>query len=426
LEIVSGQTTKTATLEHPPTTVEQQPEEHLLYYSIPLTPSSPSTPSSSSLTDSQSDVSSAISSETTHPRNEQNEVPLNAEVADPACPALEGAQKVYEIRDYDPAPTDLDFEHLQLYASEISGERSAVDPKDRYDLNWLSFTELYDCRDCLCEGTRRLLGSFARSKWDAPGWLETGLKTTNGTLPEAILLLIAAEVWDNIIPNGHTIIEANLRGKDGKYFYKAGKRRFISPRAASVRIRGFQNNYAPEQLFPNHHAYAVLFESSKDLRSVGHNPAQKRQDYETFFAKNVETLRLWKKERKIRAFFASHEITCLSIILQLFNPHSHAVIWVDAESDASFIDALVEEGKLIKYIRAPKRTWDELKHFIYYMMRAHSLAAVYKREFSHVYAKEFNKLTVQAFHALVELQTGDGGSKGKQKTHQEGIPRLRD
>jgi hypothetical protein len=262
---------------------------------------------------------------------------------------------------------------------------------------------------------------FVKSKWDTVSWLENGLKSTNGKLSQALLLLIASEAW-HIVPNAYTIVESNLRNKDGKYSPKGCNRRFISPRAARTRINKFKNAFAPERLFPRHHAYLVLFESPEELRSLGHNPAQRREDYDKFFSKNRQSLIDWKDSGKIRAFFLSHEITCLSILEHTFNPHSHAVIWVDAESDASFIDEFIEAGELIKYRDDPKTDWAHLKNFLYYMMRAHSLASVYEREFKLTDPVSFNKATVNVLHSLVQLQCGDGGGQGKQKLYREGIP----
>jgi len=321
----------------------------------------------------------------------------------------------------DDEPTHSDHEHLRFNAPEIFYHADAKGAHDRYSLNWLNVAELLANKKCLDPRARDLLRMYVKSKWDTVSWLENGLKSTNGKLSQAILLLIAAEAW-SIVPNAYTIIESNLINKDGKYSPKGCKRRFISPRAARGQIHKFKTNYAPERLFPRHHAYLVLFESSEELRKVGHNPAHQRADYDRFFSKNRQSLIDWKRSGKIRAYFLSHEITCLSILDQTFNPHSHAVIWVDAESDASFIDEFTEAGELIKYLDTPRTGWADLKNYLYYMMRAHSLAKVYEREFSLTDPVSFNKSTINALHTLVELQCGDGGGQGKQKLFKAGIP----
>ena len=321
-------------------------------------------------------------------------------------------------------PTRADHEHLRFNAEEILNPISVKGARDRYSLNWLNVAELLANKECLDPRARDLLRMYVKSKWDTVPWLENGLKSTNGRLSQALLLLIASEAW-HIVPNAYTIVESNLRSKDGKYSPKGCKRRFISPRAARGQILKFKHTFAPERLFPRHHAYLVLFESPEELRSLGHNPAQSRDDYDKFFSKNRQSLMDWKDSGKIRAFFLSHEITCLSILEQTFNPHSHAVVWVDAESDASFIDEFIEAGELIKYRDNPKTEWADLKNFLYYMMRAHSLASVYEREFALTDPVSFNKATINALHTLVELQCGDGGGKGKQKLYKAGIPKRK-
>ncbi|MEI6872285.1 MAG: hypothetical protein WCL08_08380, partial [Verrucomicrobiota bacterium] len=309
-------------------------------------------------------------------------------------------------------------------APELFTHTDVKGSHDRYLLNWLNISELLANKSCLDSRTNDLLRLFVKSKWDKVSWLENGLKSTNGKLSQALLLLIAAEAW-NIIPSAYTIIESNLISKDGNYSPKGCKRRFISPRAARGQITKFKNTYAPEDLFPRHHAYLVLFESQEELRRVGQNPAQRQEDYNKFFCKNRQSLIEWKSSGKIRAFFLSHEITCLSILEQTFNPHSHAVIWVDAESDASFIDEFTEAGHLIKYLDTPRTDYADLKNYLYYMMRAHSLAMVYEREFNLTDPRSFNKSTINALHTLVELQCGDGGGQGKQKLYKEGIPKRK-
>ncbi len=318
-------------------------------------------------------------------------------------------------------PTQSDHEHLRFNAPELFNHADIKGARDRYSLNWLNVAELLANKDCLDRRAQDLLRMFVKSKWDSASWLENGLKSTNGKLSQALLLLIASEAW-HIVPNAYTIIESNLINKDGNYSPKGCKRRFISPRAARGQIHKFKKLFAPEALFPRNHAYLVLFESHEELRKVGHNPAHQRADYDAFFSKNRQSLMDWKRLGKIRAFFLSHEITCLSILEQTFNPHSHAVIWVDAESDASFIDEFTEAGELIKYLDTPRTNWADLKNYLYYMMRAHSLASVYDREFALTDPVSFNKSTINALHTLVELQCGDGGGQGKQKLFKSGIP----
>ena len=365
------------------------------------------------------------------PPSEDNHAPVEDKSVTPSTPSKR------KIRDYtikgepdkltaslDGEPTHADHDHLNLYAEEILKPISVKGARDRYQLNWLNVAELLANKGCLDRRAQDLLRMFVKSKWDTVSWLENGLKSTNGKLSQALLLLIASEAW-HIVPNAYTIVESNLRNKDGKYSPKGCKRRFISPRAARGQILKFKDIFAPERLFPRHHAYLVLFESSEELRSVGHNPGHRREDYDRFFAQNRQSLMDWKGSGKIRAFFLSHEITCLSILEHTFNPHSHAVIWVDAESDASFIDEFIEAGELIKYRDDPKTDWADLKNFLYYMMRAHSIASVYEREFKLTDPVSINTATVNVLHSLVQLQCGDGGGQGKQKLYREGIPKRK-
>ena len=337
------------------------------------------------------------------------------------------ANKKPRVRNYlivdlaDNAPNHADHDHLRFYAEEILKPISVKGARDRYSLNWLNVAELLANKECLDPRAQDLLRMFVKSKWDTVSWLENGLKSTNGKLSQALLLLIASEAW-HIVPNAYTIVESNLKSKDGRYSPKGCKRRFISPRAARGQILKFKDTFAPERLFPRHHAYLVLFESPEELRSVGHNPGHRREDYDRFFSKNRQSLMDWKGSGKIRAFYLSHEITCLSILEHTFNPHSHAVVWVDAESDASFIDEFIEAGELIKYLDTPRTNWADLKNYLYYMMRAHSLASVYEREFTSADPVSFNKATVNAMRSIVELQCGDGGGQGKQKLYKAGIP----
>jgi hypothetical protein len=365
------------------------------------------------------------------PPSEDNHAPVEDEPIATATPSKR------KIRDYtikgepdkltaslDGEPTHADHDHLNLYAEEILKPISVKGARDRYQLNWLNVAELLANKGCLDRRAQDLLRMFVKSKWDTVSWLENGLKSTNGKLSQALLLLIASEAW-HIVPNAYTIVESNFRSKDGKYSPKGCKRRFISPKAACAKIREFKNIFAPEGLFPRHHAYLVLFESPEELRSVGHNPGHRREDYDRFFAQNRQSLQDWKRSGRIRAFYLSHEITCRSILEHTFNPHSHAVIWVDAESDASFIDEFIEAGELIKYKDDPKTDWADLKNFLYYMMRAHSIASVYEREFKLTDPVSINKATVNVLHSLVQLQCGDGGGQGKQKLFREGIPKRK-
>ncbi len=334
------------------------------------------------------------------------------------------SKRSYTISDLILMPSQEDFRHLEDHTIVAKPEEVSNNPKSKYDLNWLNFYDLFIYREFLDKYSRELLFKFAKSKWSQAEYLENGLKATNGTLAQSILLLIAAEI-SNILPNASMIVESNLRDKDGKYSPRGTKRRFISPKAARLQISKFNKVYAPRKLFPAHHAYLVLFESSNELRDVGRNYSQRRQDYERFFDENRNQLKLWKRKKKIRAFFLSHEITCLSIRDFKFNPHSHAIVWLDNASDASFIDEFIENGLSIKYEKRPITKWDNLEHFVDYLMRAHSLAAVYKKEFTMKDAREFNKSTIEAFHALVELQCGDGGKPGNRKIFKEGIPTTR-
>ena len=238
--------------------------------------------------------------------------PPHIEIKDPDN-ELKPAVREYRILGSETdEPTSIDFDHLRLYATELFTDDPVTGKCDKYSLNWLSVSDLLSHQGSLDSRSQSLLRLFVKSKWDNAAWLENGLKTTNGKLSQAMLLLLAAEAW-NIIPNGHTIIESNLRSKDGKYSSKGVKRRFLSPQAARRQIYQFKKTYAPEKLFPEHHAYIVLFESGDDLRNVGNNPSLRRCDYERFFDRNRDTLKSWKKSGKIRAYLLSHEITCLSI-----------------------------------------------------------------------------------------------------------------
>ncbi len=201
----------------------------------------------------------------------------------------------------DGEPTHADHDHLRFNAEEIFKPISVKGARDRYSLNWLNVEELLANKECLDPRAQDLLRMFVKSKWDTVSWLENGLKSTNGKLSQALLLLIASEAW-HIVPNAYTIVESNLRNRDGKYSPKGCKRRFISPRAARGQILKFKYTFAPERLFPRHHAYLVLFESPEELRSLGHNPAQSREDYDKFFSKNRQSLMNWKRSGKIRAF----------------------------------------------------------------------------------------------------------------------------
>lgn len=401
-----------------PKEIPQAPKlfQLLYYYNIPLLLQDP-IPHEKEINDQDS------GNEQEQEQEANQQEPEIKEIAD--NPKIELPVRDYQIQfdaDYYTPPTRADFEHLRFNASELFEFPVTQRATERHDLNWLSFNDLYANRRLLDRRARYLLGLYCKSKWDKTSWLESGLKTTNGTLAQAILLLIVTEAWSasTIL---HMIVESNLRSKAGNYLYSGSNRRFISPRAACVKIKEFKNTYAPERLFPRCHAYIVLFESPEELRHVGHNPAQRREAYEKFFERNREILQKWKKKRSIRAFFLSNEITCLSIRDQIFNPHSHAVIWTDAESDASFIDAFIEAGYLIKYYADPKTNWADLKHFLPYMMRAHSLAAVYARQFNSADPVGFNKSTINALHAMIELQCGDGGGQGKRKIYREGIPK---
>jgi hypothetical protein len=397
----------------------------LLYYSnIPLLPSSPplSIPLNTSNLFIENNTAENLDSLSLREESSvQSSMEDDSLILAPETTPKSHSYRIRSLGSEEGAPSGLDHDHLRLYASELFESEATKAAKGKYELNWLSFPDLYNNKRLFDERSQYLLDLFLKSKWDDRVWLENGLKASNGTLAQAILLLIACEAWDKI-PNADKIIESNLRKKNGLYSSRGGKRRFISPRAARTQILKFKNIYAPEELFRENFAYILLFESGEELRKIDDNASQRREEYERFFERNRQILQSWKKKKKISAFLLGHEISSLSIREQKFNPHSHAIVWVERHKDASFIKEEKENGVLIKNIERARKEYKEAEKFIGYMMRAHSLAATYKREFRNEDSVDFNNKTIRALRTLAELQCGDAGSKGKQKLYKEGIP----
>ena len=328
-------------------------------------------------------------------------------------------------------PSNSIIQKLRVCAPELFDQRLHINARDRYSLNWLSYEDHLLNWDVLNTGQKLNLISIGEGDWDESLWVGGGLKCGDGkdlTFPEALMLLTAVDIGAIVRGGGWKIVSGNIR-KNRKYPSEKSNRRNIDPRAARTFNYEWVKDHNLAGLFPDYKGISAVFSLPENLVTVGNNLFRPRDRINGFF-KMVHTLLVdlqESKESPLKAFILSNEISCRSIRRSEFNPHSHAILFVDRDSDFGFLELLRDGGLCIKWKDEIIRSENRLRNIITYISKATSLVEPYRREFSEDDLKDFNVMTVNAHHGLKALNCcghWDGGEPPlNRKFLKRGIPK---
>ena len=107
---------------------------------------------------------------------------------------------------------------------------------------------------------------------------------------------------------------------------------------------------------------------------------------------------------------ASCEIACRSIRDSLYQPHVHAIVWMEADDCADWLDYDLPEGVRLLRPTAPISEWTGIERFVRYLFQANTIGEVYRREWEETGVREFNVATVNAWENMLWLLSGDPDS----------------
>ena len=327
-------------------------------------------------------------------------------------------------------PGRSDILRLKGLAPELFEGNLHPNAPDRYSLNWLSYEDHLLNWEVLSPEQKLNLISIAEGDWDESLWVGGGLKCGDGkdlTFPEALMLLTAADIGEIVGGAGWKIVRGNIR-RNGLYPMEKSSRRNIDPRAARTFNYGWVRNHDLAGLFPDFKGISAVFSLPENLVTVGNDLFRPRDRINEFF-KMVHSLLVKMQEGKkfpLKAFILSNEISCRSIRRSQFNPHSHAILFVDRDEDFEFLDLLRDGGMSIKWKDEIISTENRLKNIITYISKATSLVEPYRRELGSEDLREFNVMTKNALHNLTALNSCGGWDGGEnplnRKFLERGIP----
>ncbi len=188
--------------------------------------------------------------------------------------------------------------------------------------------------------------------------------------------------------------------------------RSINPPQAMRQADEFLKHHHLHKLFDRFVARILLFEPADDsVRFVGqsssNNAEMRREQYKMFFSSVTGHLNRLVKRHRVWSYMASCEIACRSIKESLYQPHVHAVVWMDPDDCVDWLEYELPADTRLRRPTGMISKWTGIEKFVRYMFQANSIGEVYRREWEEAGIREFNVATVNAWENMVWLLSGD-------------------
>lgn len=302
--------------------------------------------------------------------------------------------------------------------------------RDLYDLDWLNINDitenigLLDREPAKAAAVRAVLAGNFDGHYAADGMKERAL------LPAHLLLLVLGRVVDRLPRYGTRVVTCCLRDAEGRYSPDNVNLRFLNPRCALRDHRRFLRRHNPAALFDEgFEARILLLHAPPEIQHIGdaaaNNADTRRREFRTFFNTATDHLNALVKRGRLRAYFASCEVSCQSIWDSMFFPHVHAVVWMPANTDPEWLLAGLPEGVTLARPGGVHREFRGVERFISYLYRVNSLTGAYSRERDDHDLREFNRRTVNAGENLVTLMQSDAEGRGFRRIRYRQLPPVR-
>jgi hypothetical protein len=309
---------------------------------------------------------------------------------------------------------------LELLRMEVGEEmfRGEVHHGARslYDLNWTNPNDIV-ANWRLLDGEpekQHTVKAILESSWSGNRF-KGGLKHQCPLIDHLAVMTMGRGV-DRMGRYGTRLVTTCLKDRDtGYYSPDKVNVRSINPPQAVREADQFLRRHHVHKLFGSFVARILLFEPSEDsIRYVGQSSSnyagKRREEYKEFFHSVTGHLNRMVKGRKIWSYMASCEIACRSIKDSLYQPHVHAIVWMEGEDCPDWLDYELPEGVRLKRPTAPISEWTGIERFVRYMFQANSIGEAYRREWDEVGRREFNVATVNAWENMIWLLSGDPDS----------------
>ena len=306
----------------------------------------------------------------------------------------------------------------------------------KYYFNWLSPNDYVANWESLDDHTRSVFNTLLTADSSPSNRCYYGLKE-HDSLPEHLLLLTGAEIW-NLFPDRPTdMVTANLKFDGFRYSPTMVSSRILDSRTAMDAIHDFERIYNPAVMFKDFDAAILLIDSPVHLREIRDNSDVVRDAYKQFFKENSAFLGGQIDKWKIFSYIYSNEISVTSIRRREFCPHTHFVAFYPKGTELPLVEmqadlaAVHPDRKLTMHTTGVPdgvhTSYRTLKDFCKYLYKVSTLAKTYRREFSYDCARDININTIHCLRTLVELTTGTGDKKKRfQQTGCVGIAKCCD
>jgi hypothetical protein len=325
--------------------------------------------------------------------------------------------------------------------------RSAIEPRDKYDLNYLSMDDLVAHWDLLSLEERFAITRILHSDLSGNAF-RYNLKCCS---LEAVLTMAALADITNMLSNGKDFVECNLRSPGGRYSRYSVGSRALCPNTCDRAYKKFLKGYNFELLEKLGYVAYTFVIHSDDPRLLAPESCEGREEWRRlvngFFQSNNEVLGklLWKR-RLMDASVTGHETSVKTYGPEDAHPeychHTHAVVFFPKGSKKEHTSRL---DRMVRTIErrgrchvAIKRCYtgsyqamhkaDAIAGYMKYLFRAYHPVKVYAEEVDPGNLRWMNLRHKEVVRTLLELRSGEAGNrkKGARRMTQNRLPSKKD
>jgi hypothetical protein len=285
-----------------------------------------------------------------------------------------------------------------------------------YDLNWTNGNDivanwrLLDAEPDKQHALRAVLESSLSGNR-----FRRGLKHECPLIDHLMVMTLGRGV-DRMGRYGTRLVTSCLKNRTtGHYSPDKVNVRSINPPQAMRQADEFLKHHHLPKLFDRFVARILLFEPADDsVRYVGqsssNNAEMRREQYKMFFSSVTGHLNRLVKRHRVWSYMVSCEIACRSIKESLYQPHVHAVVWMDPDDCVDWLEYELPADTRLRRPSGMISKWTGIERFVRYLFQTNSIGEVYRREWGEIGIKEFNVATVNAWENMVWLLSGDPDS----------------
>lgn len=298
-----------------------------------------------------------------------------------------------------------------------------------YELNWLCIPDIIHNWALLASepDKQETLTAVINASW-RDNIYRRGLKHQCPLIDHLLLMTMGRGV-DRFPRYGSRLVTSCLKNRaDGLYSQDKVNVRVINPPHAKSEAEEFVKEHRLELLFGPFVARILLFEPQDDSLEFigswsGNNTETRRGEYEQFFNSVTGHLGRLIKRHKIWSYVASCEIACRSIRNSLYHPHVHAIVWVEPDDCADWLEYELPPNVRLCRPGGIITSWEGIDKFVRYLFQVNSIAEVYRREWQEDEGiREFNVKTVNAWETIIRLVSGDASGRAYKRIRFRGLP----